>query len=68
MKNLGFYDCVYSIEGQIMDGTKLDLEKESTHEGKYDTYKEGPEYEGKWKYLQVTCESKKRLENGWTRK
>ena len=58
VQNLGFYDCTYSIEGQYVDGSKINVEKKCTEERKFDTFKEEPENEGKWRYLEITCESR----------
>lgn len=58
VQNLGFFDCIYSIKGKYVDGTDINVEKKSTQDKKFETFKEEPKNQGNWKYLQVTCEKK----------
>ena len=57
MKNLGFYDCIYSIDGQYVDGSKINVKNKPTLKNKFDTFKEEDKNkEVKWRYLEITCE------------
>jgi len=56
VQNLGFFECVYAIDGQLIDGTQYSVLINRTEESKFHTFKdEKPGKTAKWRYLEVTC-------------
>ena len=55
VQNLGFYNCVYSLDGMRTDNTTIEVKDARTELNKFITFEEGESHRCDWRYLNITC-------------